>query len=203
MVSFTAETPLRSYFDSSMLFLTALSLFYIYFRAESGKHHQHALRRSRFTGIMWGFIHLPISISIISVAYCLKNIMLQANHQYATGDPAYFDYESQTILGASYAILMISLCILTLCHIDVAPIEIKTRANAKHGLKPIIPIVTRLACRLSVGIVLLIVSLTIRTYSSNWIIITTFMTFGLVVFEEYGRRRIKCPINECQKLIEI
>lgn len=130
-------------------------------------------------------------------------MLLQANHAYAANDYAYFDFESQTILGASYAILMISLCILSLCHIEVAPIELKAKTNSKYGTKPIVPIITRLACRLTVGIVLLIISLTINTNASNWILIAAFLTFGLVVFEEYGRRKIKCPLGECAKRIEI
>jgi low temperature requirement protein LtrA len=183
--SYSGSTPARSFVDIILAFLTALCMFHLYFRAETSHHHKHAMRRNAFTAVFWSFTHVLIAIAIISIAVCMKNLLSLSKTMYETNIYVPVHYEFQSVLGASFALLFYSFCVLTLLHLDYTGKDRQDTLLTQK--KPRIRQYIRLLLRMSIGTGILLISLFLPLYPSTWILLAVSLSFLYMVIEEYGR----------------
>ncbi|KAJ3323792.1 hypothetical protein HDV06_001162 [Boothiomyces sp. JEL0866] len=171
-------------------FLMAYNIYYIYFRAEIGDHSKHALRRSKYTGLLWGAIHVLLALTMVSLAKCLSGLLSDATSSYIISNyESHFNYEFQTLYSGSLAMIYIMIAVLSLCHLD--------KSEVSHASKKKIKFIRNLsktslvAARMVVGLVFLILGLTITMSSANWIYLGGGLTTFSLFLEEYGRLKQK------------
>jgi low temperature requirement protein LtrA len=175
---FQSSYALRAFADLLVCILLSFCLFYLYFRAEVGKHKQHALRRHAFSGVLWGWIHFPIAIFFVSCGQAsngLLAIAIDTHNGKADGSIA---YEFQTLVGTSYSSIYFLLCILNILHLE------HTSKNRKvANISKVFRTLVRVLC----GVLILVLSLTVRMTASSWLWVLTIISLFSVSVEEYGR----------------
>ena len=181
--SYSAVDPVRTLFDSLLGFLISNSLFYLYFRAEKAKHHQHALRKSRSTAVIWLLIHIPLCFSVVSFAVLVFGLVSKALENHKTASVP-LEYPIQTLFAAAFSTIFFCLCVLGNIHQD-APNQLHRRPKKLVN----ITLQNRLIVRLIVGAIFLILGLTIQMAAENWLIFTALICFGSVAVEEIGRSK--------------
>lgn len=188
LTDFSLDQPVSLLLNVILGFLNSLCLYYLYFRAETNTHHKHALRRSAYSGILWGLIHIPLSVFIVSLSIAIYAIIKEAAYNITLqnmNNP--IAYQLQTIFGVSYSMVFFSFCILTLVHADAA----KTKTNRKTK-KALIAKKTRLLGKFLTGVLFLIFCLTVSWSAQTWLIVTTILSVFSVAVEEVGRTKHKC-----------
>ncbi|KAJ3369352.1 hypothetical protein HDU91_007273 [Kappamyces sp. JEL0680] len=172
--------------ETMLAFFISLSLFFLYFRAEQAKHFQHALRRSKWTGIGWSAIHVPLILTLIIFAVCIYGLIsISAAEELTDATSTPLDYEFQTILSSSFAAVYLCLSVLAELHLDVNPDPTVRRARKERVAN--ITRRNRIFSRLLVGLVFLILGLTIRLSARGWLLLTSCISILSVALEEVGR----------------
>jgi low temperature requirement protein LtrA len=182
---FVANYSVQTVVDTLLVLSISFGLFYLYFRAEIGSHLKHALRRHKLSAILWSIIHLPISISFVSIASCLSGMLEISTKAYLGKGSQTVTYEHQSITAASFAASFYCLSALGLLHLD-RPV---TPSKRKLAFVPTISKLNRTVFRLFLGTLILVLGLTINIQASTWIYFTSLLCLFAVCVEEYGRTK--------------
>ena len=183
---FALGDPAVILFNVVFAFMSILSLYYLYFRAETTSHHQHALRRNKWTGMTWGLLHVPIVTWIAVISVCFYAMSKTAVKDINLGTKTSPSYSLQTLFATSYACLFFCFCLLTLIHQDSDPLA-GNRRMRPHRIKKGV----RTFVKFIVGLVFLICGLTITIHAQAWIYLSTCLCVFAAVVEEVGRIKIK------------
>ncbi|KAJ2986125.1 hypothetical protein HDV02_000198, partial [Globomyces sp. JEL0801] len=174
-------------------FITALNLFFMYFRVETAKHVQHAMRRNAFFGSMWSSVHIPLAISIVGMGIgiyrLISQIALPVDPKYeklvmtrAGGTVEADKVQHQFYYCISFMVYYICIGLLGLSHDDI-----DNRDGKKHTYKANIPLVSRVIFRMLVAIGWAVLSVVLEMKAGPWIILGTCVTLVTFGFEEYAR----------------
>jgi hypothetical protein len=193
--NYSGDQPIQGLAYILLAFVISICLFHLYFRAEVESHHQHALRRHWASSLMWTILHIPICVSLVTIAGCVAGLIddifaqsSKKNTLVARAESSSkpngverqggaLDFEFQVLTATSYAMLLFCLGTLDLLH--------------KHTLKiriiQNIPRLFILLLRFTFAGIVLIVGLVGSLAAESWLIILGAISFFSVVVEEYGR----------------
>ncbi|KAI8898122.1 hypothetical protein BC833DRAFT_591116 [Globomyces pollinis-pini] len=174
-------------------FITSLSLFFMYFRVETAKHVQHAMRRSAVTGFLWSIIHIPLAICIVGMGVAIyrlvSQIALPIDSKYekllmkrAGGTVEPDKVQHQFFYCISFMVYYICIGLLGLSHDDI-----DNRDGTKHTYKAKIPILSRVIFRMVIAVGWAVLSVVFEMKAGPWIILGTCVTLFTFGFEEYAR----------------
>ena len=121
LVDFVASEPVPYMLNSILGFIIAISFFYVYLRAETSKHHKHAMRRSLQTGVIWSALIGPIAVFLMGLTLTLYQMIDLARQDWINGTHTNVEYQFQTIFTTTAACVYFCLCLLTMSHLDEAP----------------------------------------------------------------------------------
>ncbi|KAJ3272596.1 hypothetical protein HDV01_005439 [Terramyces sp. JEL0728] len=177
-------------------FLMTYNIYYIYFRAEIGDHSKHALRRNKYTGILWGAIHVLLALTMVSLAKCLSGLLSEATNSYVMPQTqSQFNYEFQTLYTGSLAIIYILISILSISHLDKSEVSHTSKKKIKfiRNLSKMFLVVARIV----VGLLFLILGLTLDLSAASWIYVGGGLTTVSLFLEEYVKilAKMQCAIR--------
>jgi low temperature requirement protein LtrA len=178
MDDFQSAYALRAFIDLLVCVFLSFCLFYLYFRAEVGKHKQHALRRHAFSGVLWGWVHVPIAVFFVSCGQSINGLLAIAIDSHNGKVDGSIDYQFQTLVGTSFASIYFLLCILNILHLEHASSNKKVANISK---------VYRTLVRAICGAVILILALSVRMTATSWLWVLAMISLFSVSVEEYGR----------------
>ncbi|KAJ2993226.1 hypothetical protein HDV02_002569 [Globomyces sp. JEL0801] len=205
---FSMDLPPMILLYQLLSFITALNLFFMYFRVETAKHVQHAMRRSAVTGFLWSIIHIPLAISIVGMGIgiyrLVSQIALPVDSKYeklymtrAGGTVEADKIQHQFFYCISFTVYYVCIGLLGLSHNDI-----DNRDGTKHTYKAKIPILSRVIFRIVIAIGWAVLSVVLEMKAGPWIILGTCVTLFTFGFEEYARivYRKRKAIEEAKKV---
>jgi low temperature requirement protein LtrA len=175
---FALGNPALELFNVMFAFMNALSLYYLYFRAETSSHHQHALRRNKWTGIFWGLLHVPVVVFIAVVSVCFYQIGKLAKAKNLSPLP----FSLQSIFGTCYAALFFCFCAFSLIHLDADP-----QSNRQKVRPHIIRKGLRVVVNFIIGVLFLVLGLSVQISAQSWIYVSSGLCVFAAAVEEVGR----------------
>ncbi|GBB99866.1 hypothetical protein RclHR1_03660013 [Rhizophagus clarus] len=197
---------------SILAVLIVYNLHWIYFDVDASKQFQHALRRHVVTGVLFGFVHLPLNMSLIAFGSSLR-ILIQLRdfpgaeeiplpgaqgEDHGTGlkraVPASADLTSEFPTPVRW-LFCASLAISIYCMATIGILH--------KGLDSVtclrIPKRYRITLRMVIATIIVLLPLSELT-SLNLVIIASMLSLALVSVETYGRLSRNQPlIGKCKE----
>jgi hypothetical protein len=170
-------------FYSVACFLISTCFYWLYFRAETSSHFQHAIRRHWLTGISWSLIHVPLSMSFVvlgvSISALLGSIYQEGSKFISKAElpPGALPKEVQSMYCLSVMAIHFSLAVMGLLHQEAKP-GTKLTANVSKNI--------RIVSRVIVGALFLGLAFVQMSPESLILLLAGFGTIE-VILEEYGR----------------
>ncbi|RHZ88891.1 hypothetical protein Glove_21g385 [Diversispora epigaea] len=188
--------------------IIAYSIHWIYFDVDASRQFQHALRRHVFTGVLFGYIHYPLLMSLIAFGSSLGRMMTIMDYLGEEKNPASDVVEDSDVSGhllsgrevssgstitefpeslvwlfcASLASAMYSMAIIGILHKGLDSVSLMR-----------IPKYQRITIRVVVGTIFLLLPLA-HLNTLNLVAIVASFSIFLVVIEAYGRLRRDLPL---------
>ncbi|CAG8487368.1 7485_t:CDS:10 [Ambispora leptoticha] len=179
--------------------LLAYDLHWIYFDVDASQRFQHALRRHVITGVLFGFAHFPLAMSLIAIGNSLSVIIAardfsggdliptgpgaseevhaeSASTQTSVDEPVYW------LLSGSLALAIYCMAFIGVLHKSLDEQD-SLRISKKN----------RIALRIIVGATYMILPVA-KLNSCDFLIIVSLLSLLLVMVETYGRLRKKDPL---------
>ena len=165
----------NGYFCSVCGLIVAASVQWIYFDVDSAKQYMHAIRRNRYSGLIWYSLHLPFHAMIAFSGACL-GLLIQDTHEEHK-----YSKNAQSGYITSVGLTLLIMGVIGLTHKDLDKQENRILNISKT---------VRKAIRFFVSIVLIVVGFVSPSFrfAPTWNIgFLALLAIVLIGLEEYGK----------------
>eukprot|EP00835_Amoeboradix_gromovi_P001159 NODE_47_length_27404_cov_0.284270.p4 type:complete len:550 gc:universal NODE_47_length_27404_cov_0.284270:24111-25760(+) len=170
-----------SYPTSVLGMIVVASIQWIYFDVDSAKQYLHAVRRSRYTGVMWFMLQMPLHCSIAFSGACLGMLVVDLDKSNKYTNLA----QSAYIFSLGLVLLFMGLINMTHKSLD------DTESRVLN-----IPKRMRLMFRFCVSAVLIVIASALDPYAISVIVVVglcALLFFFMVIVEEWGgKTKVNC-----------